>query len=343
VNAFFPAVHRPSELSIVTFASIVIPLFNAKGWIAETLESIFAQELNGYDVEAIIVDDGSTDGGNDTASVLLKKHGIKHKLLRTENEGPSAARNRGWRNAAGQWIQFLDADDLLAPRKLALQIRRAREHGPHVAVLYSDWAELIPTGKGWQVSQTRSPRIGDNALIDLIRPECFLHLGSALVRRSFLERVDGFNQHFRLIEDVELLLRIAIAGGSFSHVPSPEPLFFYRRQKNSLSRQSERDFIEGCVRNADFTLSHLQTSGSSRLTRETVRVFTDVYSQAARFYFERDKARFNEIHTKILELDPEYRPARPAALRFLSGAIGYPRAEAIAVAYRKIKSWVSTP
>ena len=63
-------------------------------------------------------------------------------MLRTPNQGPSAARNVGWRRATGEWIQFLDADDLLHPRKIECQLERASHLPTDVAVLYSDWQNL---------------------------------------------------------------------------------------------------------------------------------------------------------------------------------------------------------
>ena len=98
--------------------SVVIPAYNASAFLPRCLESVFAQTLKPDEV--IVVDDGSTDN---TGSVAAE---LGAKVVLQENSGPSAARNTGIQNAAGEWIALLDADDLWAPEKLELQAARVR-------------------------------------------------------------------------------------------------------------------------------------------------------------------------------------------------------------------------
>ena len=92
--------------------SVIIPTYNSAGYIEEALESVFEQTLQ--DFEIIVVDDGSTDGTGE----VLRKYGDRIRYIYQENNGPASARNGGIRVARGEYIAFLDADDLWVSTKL---------------------------------------------------------------------------------------------------------------------------------------------------------------------------------------------------------------------------------
>ncbi len=102
--------------------SCIVPVFNGERYLAEALESIFAQTHR--PIEIIVIDDGSTDGTPDVAARF--KSSIKY--IRQTNAGPPAARNRGLSEAESDFIAFLDADDLWHPEKLARQLRQFETH-----------------------------------------------------------------------------------------------------------------------------------------------------------------------------------------------------------------------
>ena len=105
--------------------SVVIPAFNAADWIAASLASVAASTYPRERLDVIVVDDGSRDRTSDVATHHLRTSGLRHVVLRRDTAGgPPAARNDGWRRADGDWIQFLDADDLWHPEKLARQMAR---------------------------------------------------------------------------------------------------------------------------------------------------------------------------------------------------------------------------
>ncbi|HEY1092631.1 MAG TPA: glycosyltransferase family A protein, partial [Burkholderiaceae bacterium] len=118
--------------------SVVIPSYNAEGFIAETLRSVLAQSFT--DFEIIVVDDGSSDRTPEIAEAL----GVR--VLRQANAGVCAARNRGLAEARGEFICFLDHDDYWYPDKLAAQIAEF-ERDPELGVVYTD---IIP----WSVDAT---------------------------------------------------------------------------------------------------------------------------------------------------------------------------------------------
>lgn len=111
--------------------SIVIPLYNAGRWIMETLHSILAQTMEQWEV--IVVDDGSTDDGPSLVAAAAAKD-PRFCLLRQANAGPAMARHFGAQQAHGEWLMFLDADDLIPPERLARDLGVAQEN-PHSSVV----------------------------------------------------------------------------------------------------------------------------------------------------------------------------------------------------------------
>src|SRR5262245_43774421 len=111
----------------IPHVSVIIPYFNAQRWIGDTVRSVLAQE--GLTREIILIDDGSSDNGAKEVARVYPEL----RLVRTENQGPSRARNLGTTLARGRYLQYLDADDLLAPGKLGTQLAALENTGADVA------------------------------------------------------------------------------------------------------------------------------------------------------------------------------------------------------------------
>src|SRR5262249_33510438 len=116
------------------------PAYNAARWIRETIQSVVKQGLTS--IELIVVDDGSVDA---TASIVESEF-PSARLVRAPNEGASRARNRGTAEAAGQFVQYLDADDVLASGKIQTQINTLLASSADVA--YGDWQRLVANEGG---------------------------------------------------------------------------------------------------------------------------------------------------------------------------------------------------
>src|ERR1700691_3917251 len=112
-------------------ASVVMPAYNVAPFIRESVESVLCQTFSNF--ELIVVDDGSTDGTSDQLSSLIDP---RLHIVRQANSGSSSARNNGIRFASGQYIGFLDADDLWMPNKLEAHIRFLDEH-PEIDLTFS--------------------------------------------------------------------------------------------------------------------------------------------------------------------------------------------------------------
>jgi glycosyltransferase involved in cell wall biosynthesis len=310
--------------------SVVIPAYNSEKWVSETIDSVLRQTYD--DLEIVLVDDGSTDRTAKVAAESLQRGRFPHRILSQPNAGAAGARNRGWQAARGLWIQFLDADDLLEPQKIELQVARTLD----TEVVYSDWQKLVWSGGAWRGDDFRTPIIRSDALADILSDRNFLQLGSLLFKTSVLDAVGGFDQSHEPIEDVGMCVKIALAGGKFVKVHSNGPMSSYRDVPRSFSKINHRRFIESCIRNAKLAEQYVKRnpSCSSRI----VEAIVDVYYSGARYFAGYDWKRFEEIVTDIEALRPAFVPKSPTQLNVLSRIAGYRRAERLAVLYRRGKS-----
>lgn len=223
--------------------SIVIPCFNAAAHLQEALDSAAAQ-LRTVDAEIIVVDDGSTDGSAD-----IVRQCPSARLVQTPNRGVSAARNRGLEVAAGQWIKFLDADDLLYEGALARQWRLAERNG----------SPVVPVGgyleSGPKRTRRRKPprlfRHEHTASVILAN----IHPSTPLHRRDLLEKVGGFDTRFKTDEDWDLHVRLAAAGARF--LPDPAVVSVYRihgaPHRLSNLKPKVADYVDGELRRLQWT------------------------------------------------------------------------------------------
>lgn len=208
-----------------TRVSIIIPTYNRAHLVAEAIKSVLNQTFT--DFELIVVDDGSTDN---TEEVVRSFADPRLKYLKQFNNGVSAARNTGIENAEGEFIAFLDHDDLYLPEKLSVQVSKMEED-PTVGFVYSLYlgtrGRETPNRPG---GDCHTPLELSHLLLGILA-----HLSTALVRRSWLQEVGGFDERLRYGgEDRDICLRLALAGCKMVCVPYP--LTIIRQQPNSLAR-----------------------------------------------------------------------------------------------------------
>ena len=191
--------------------SVIIPTYNRSGLICTAIDSVIAQTY--ASTEIIVVDDGSTD---DTRSVL-QRYGDRIRLLSQENSGPAAARNKGIAAARGEYIAFLDSDDYWLPEKLTRQIEALEKAGPSVPCCLCNCTVLYRDGS--RTSTFKIAGIGSDQPAGLwLNPGAVLSTRfvifnqAAAIRRQALERIGGFDEKLRLLEDYDLSLRLALDG-----------------------------------------------------------------------------------------------------------------------------------
>lgn len=193
--------------AVITF-SVVIPLYNKEPYVARAIASVQAQTVR--DFEIIVVDDDSTDGST-RAVELLAAPGLR--LIRQDNAGVSAARNRGIREARGRWIAFLDADDLWKPDYLET-MSGLMERYPAAGAYAAGYEVVLPDGS---VVSPRFPAIPpapwEGTLARYFRaslahqPVCS---SATTVPRRIFEELGGFAEGVSLGEDLDMWGRIAL-------------------------------------------------------------------------------------------------------------------------------------
>lgn len=190
--------------------SVILPAFNAADYITESLESVVSQE-GPFDLEVIVVDDGSTD---DTRERAVSFAGVR--LVSQANAGPSAARNRGISMAKGDFIAFLDSDDLWPPGKLAAQLAVA-DRFPEAGLIFGDCRIFTQEGPRAQTFFEEAGLgpgyFGGEGLVRKPYRRLFemnyVPTGAALVRKDVFGVVGLFDEERRYVEDMELWFRIA--------------------------------------------------------------------------------------------------------------------------------------
>jgi glycosyltransferase involved in cell wall biosynthesis len=189
----------------------IIPVYNAAEFLREALESVLAQDYRPFRI--IAVDDGSTDD-----SVTIVEQYPEVLLIRQENQGPAAARNVGLAAAEAPYVALHDADDLLPPAKLRIQIGYLEEHEEVACVLgRQEWIDPPP----WLPRDALYGELGG------------IPLPSAVFRTEVLRRMGGFDPSFRTGEDMDLLFRLREA--NLGIVVLPDVLLYRRYHGSNLS------------------------------------------------------------------------------------------------------------
>jgi glycosyltransferase involved in cell wall biosynthesis len=190
--------------------SILIPAYNAQEWIAETLRSAIAQTWERKEI--VVADDGSTDR---TAEIARGFASDEVVVVSTKNGGLSAAQNQAFRHSQGDYIQWLDSDDLLAPDKIERQLAALRESDSKRTLLSSPWAPFY--------YRTRGARFVYNSLWRDLSPVEWLlrkmgenlHMQNAtwLVSRELTEAAGPWNESLQYDQDGEYFTRVLLASG----------------------------------------------------------------------------------------------------------------------------------
>lgn len=183
--------------------SVIIPAYNAARYLAETLASALGQTLT--DIEVIVVDDGSKDN---TAEVVRAFPAVRY--VHQQNAGVSAARNKGAAHARGEFLAFLDSDDLWHPDKLRQQVEALRQHPD--SVFSRTEAVSDPSRQAAIQNGQREPGAPHELIPDFhtsfLVP--YLTTSTVMVRRSAFEQAKGFDTSLRIAEDVDFYLRVLI-------------------------------------------------------------------------------------------------------------------------------------
>lgn len=234
--------------------SVIIPIHNAGRWLDATLASVAAQTCR--DLEIILVDDGSTDNSREVAEAFAA--GRDDTMLLTQpNSGASAARNRGLRHARGRYVQFLDADDLLAADKIEHQVQRLRQTAG-CAVASAAWARFTddPAQARFEPMPNGRDLDGVEFLQLNFEHQVMMHPAAWLVPRTLVERIGGWDEALSLNDDGEFFARVALAADRILFCKDARS--FYRSDvTTSLSRRRDRPALESLHRSIELINDHL--------------------------------------------------------------------------------------
>jgi glycosyltransferase involved in cell wall biosynthesis len=247
--------------------SIIVPVFNYGFVIAETLQHLLEQTHQNW--EAIIVDDGSSDNSREIVDRFVVRD-QRFRYFFQENQGVSTARNLGISQATGDFIQFLDGDDLLSPMKLDLQLQHFMEI-PSMDISYTDSfyfrhdhpSVLSPNiemdGRGWMHKLQGK---GYKVIWSLIDQNIAV-ISSPLIKASVFDSGIRFRDGAAFLEDWEIWLKLAFADFSFHYLDQPKAFTSIRLHNKSVTNRYLkamkeevlvlRDKIDGLVAQSHFS------------------------------------------------------------------------------------------
>ena len=281
--------------------SVIVNLYNGKATLAETIESVLAQSF--ADWELLVWDDCSSDGG---AEVVERYTDPRIRYFRSHVQIPlGQARQSAIEMTDGDWVAFLDQDDLWLPQKLERQLSVAERH-PEAALIYGRTVRFYPNGSERDYDQAHEYALlpeGD-IFLSLFQDSCYIAMSSAMFRRSALEAIGGIPSTIRIIPDYYLYLAVS---QRFPVAAVQEVVCRYRMHRTNASQvtavavqeealrlmNSYRDSVDAqllakCKRHHSTQLALAEMRRRDSFSRGLARLFTDgsPSSQLLRpFYF----------------------------------------------------------
>lgn len=274
--------------------SVVIPTYNRSNLICKAIESVLAQTY--IDFEIIVIDDGSTDN---TRNVLLKYNSVI-KYIVQKHSGPSAARNVGIRAAAGEYVCFLDADDMYLPEKLETEIKGFRDDSnPDIVYSWYKW-----------IDENDHPLPGATELIvsdrlkfkDIFLFNNFFLPPGAMFKKYCFSNVGYFNEHLTAVEDWDLMLRLSIANLRIK--PTKKILYLYRYQPTI---QSVNNDIDNVIRNTFNVIDNVYNDSifpSEKFGLKNAIYSKIYYEWSSMYYYVGNQADAMRYLAKSIEVEP---------------------------------------
>lgn len=228
--------------------SIIIPLYNRIKLIKETLESLSQTNQPNIDLEIIVVDDGSTDGGAD----WVEHHYPSIKLLRQKNSGAPKARNLGLSEAKGDCILFLDSDDLVEPNFFTEKIK-ILEANRDLAAVYGPWEhfkieedgsrKILPRHKNYPIEDYPDYNLHLNRLLS----GWYIICHALLWRKEVLVLIEGFDNSLKINQDVDLLFRALSDKRLIRGVNAPLALYRDHQENSRIGSVNNAQKLESIL------------------------------------------------------------------------------------------------
>jgi glycosyltransferase involved in cell wall biosynthesis len=305
--------------------SIVIPAFNVQDYIGQTLNSVIEQTFQ--DWEALVVDDASEDGTFMAAQEYAKKDPRIKVMRNVRPKGVSGTRNTGIRNASGEWIAFLDGDDLFDHRTLEHRVASAKQL-PDCSFISGDFLILREDGTTEHIPQSlansrwrgilHAPDKPHDAITVLEKPiehfvdQVLTWTGCAMVKAELLQHLGGFDESLETAEDVQLWMRVAASVHSMVFVP--KSLSLYRQRPRSLTNSGK-----ALYRHSVRAYSLLLSDPLMRAYRPKIKKKMAYFAHQNTFFYRSTGQRAYAIYwsLKAISIDPR----SPTSWRNLIAAI----------------------
>ncbi len=251
--------------------SVIVPTYNREAYICQAIESVLQQTMK--DFEIIVVDDGSTDNTEEKIQPYLQNL----KYIKTKNGGPAHARNIGMGAATGEYIAFLDSDDLYYPHKLGLQVA-VLDKFPEIAMVYTEASAFDDSGywdehhlkkyhknayvreninyenifsenmllryAGLDSSNWGNKKIYMGNIFDKYLQHLIVFTPAAMFRRNILKTIGLQNEHYWLSEDFEFMLRIS---RNYKVAFIDIPTYKLRYHTNQISTSRNKNHIHNTI------------------------------------------------------------------------------------------------
>lgn len=309
-----------SEQPVTPLVSILIPCHNAARWLGESLESALAQTHP--ECEIIVVDDGSSDHSLEIA----RSYGSRGVLVATQpNLGASAARNHAFRLSKGAFIQYLDADDILDPGKVAAQISLLQQCPPDT-LSSGHWIRF--SGKpGSHPAESHSNQrdlSGVEFLQLFYEKATMMQPGAWLSPRGLLEKAGPWDEFLSVNDDGEYFARVMLRSSGIRYCP--EAIVYYRSEgAQTLSRRRSPAALRSVFRATELITGHLLAADRSQ---RSLAAAAYAWKWTAFELLPEDPALSREAESRCHELGGSNLPY-PAGPRLgtLAGLIGWRRAK----------------
>jgi glycosyltransferase involved in cell wall biosynthesis len=308
--------------------SIIIPCYNASRWLAETIDSALAQTW--AEKEIVVVDDGSTDDSL-TIALAYESHGV---IVRTQpNRGASAARNAGLQITRGDFIQFLDADDLLAKDKIEVQIKALENGEPH-SIASGAWGEFRNNAQ--DAVFTSQPIWNSFPPVEWLACSWegggMMHPAAWLVPRKIADEAGPWNEMLSLDDDGEYFSRVILRSEGVLFVS--EAKSYYRthsgtRLSGSVGTKAAHSSFSSC----ELKERHLLAREDSPRTRHAL---AGNYCRYAWEQFDAAPDLVEQAIARWQALDPGVKPPRGGRMyNLLSGVVGWKTARRLQLARQR--------
>jgi len=258
--------------------SVVIPVYNGARYLAQAIQSVLDQTYKNF--ELIIVDDGSTDHTREVVCSFIEKEQLPIRYIFQNNGGEALARNTGIAAAKGDYLAFIDADDMWMPNKLEQEVSLLEE-SKGIGLVFTSYRACIGEKVTDEVVSVDRQKLDGNLLsFEELLKRSFIAPSAIVVRKEIMQQVGPFDSSFKMCTDYDMWLRISQIT-NIAYID--EPLMIYRIHPWQISTKDKKLNVEGEIRIYETWLKHLRNKNQKavEILRECLHIR---YYVLGRFY-----------------------------------------------------------